>query len=192
MHIRLCMALFVASLALNAFASEISIEMPQLTGDYEARPDVLPSFGLMSRHWTMTLPADLEHIDSMRFLISGLCTYGSQYCGFEEPPTRYTAEFVMSIFYSSSFLYCFMGSLRPLEGEFDDLSCELMFSGPGQPASLDCLLSRPIEIYLECIGFTYCTVASDFYGTLSDVRIVLNASVPVTSSTFSEIKTLFR
>lgn len=192
MRTKLLITLFIMLLSHTAYASVISIELPQLTGDYEARPDILPSFGVQSRHCTITLPADLTHIDSMRFQISGQVTYGLQHCEAGEPPTPYSADFAMSVYYTESSLNFFMGSVRPTEGEFDSASGEIVFYGPGQPDSLDVLISRPIEIYLDDVGYTYCYVYADCYGTLTDVRIVLNGTVPTESSTLSEIKALFR
>jgi hypothetical protein len=192
MRTKALIVLIVMLLSHNTHASEISIELPQLAGDYEARPDVPPSFGIQSRHCTITLPAELIHIDSLRFQISGQITYGLQHCEAGEPPTPYSADFAMSVFYTDSSLNFFMGSVRPSEGVFDGASDEIVFYGPGQPASLDILISRPIEIYLDDVGYTYCYIYADCYGTLTDVRIVLNGTVPTRSSTLGEIKALFR
>lgn len=192
MRIRSFVSFVVLLFSQSCFATLVTIDLPQLAGDYQARPDVPPSFGVLSRHCTITLPPDLEHIDSMRFLISGQCTHGTQYCHAEEPPIPFRAELAMTVAYSGSALDDFMGSVRPPEGEFLDQSDPIEFGGPGEPDPLDNLLSRPLEIWLDCVGFTYCIVYTDFYGTLTDVRIELDGSVPTTMSTFGEIKALFR
>jgi hypothetical protein len=183
----------LAAIAGAAGADVISIPLPELVGTYQALEGVLPDQGVFDRVTTLVLPPELTAIEQLQLVVSGTWHVGEQLCYMGEGPQLLPWSVALSMLLTipEGPLEFIAASVRPDDGEFVDLTDE--FSSWGG-LEIDQLLGATIEAYLFVDGgiIGVCGVTEDSWGEVTEVHLEITGTVPVESSTWGAVKSLYR
>jgi hypothetical protein len=192
---RLLVLLIAVGVAAGAAAAELTIPLSALTGDYEANPYILPSFGQITRTMTLTLPTEITHIESMQLVVTGAGTDGLVDCGLfggDDPPVSWRPQLGFDIFHPDSPTQKFHTGYQLPEEPFEALASDLRYAIPWEAEPFDILLGGDVTCVLTAINASYCAVVVDCTYSLVDVVVVVNGTVPTEATTWGSVKSLYR
>jgi len=192
-------ALFLLAclLATTASADTATLTFPELTGSYEISPNVPPNFGHPNvRTVDFTIPDHITSIDQIELVMSGEWFMGEITCNDGGGPEVSPIMPGLSVFFSSPAFPgdFFHASIAPQEGPFTELTATLESCCPPGVLDLNELIGAEIhaELFMDLILIGICSLTTDSYGTISDVRLEILGTVPVESTSLSGIKALYR
>lgn len=179
-----------------ALAQTHSLELPGLTGGYEASPWDAPNFGHpQMRSVDITIPASVTSIDQIQLVMSGDWTIGEVACdnGMGPEPSPFQVPFGLYVASDDWPGDYFRATIMPEGGAFSDLTGDLSSCCPPGVLEFDALLGRElhIELFADWALIGICWITSDTYGTVSDVRLEITGTVAADASTWSDVKALY-
>ena len=189
--------LLILSAPLYALAG-VQISLTGLHGGYEIDPAVAPDLGFpATRVVPFTIPDDVESVDEMTLVISGEWHDGEISCtgwdgSVETSPLQAAPSVSIWLQYGYPSRY-FHATIVVPSGEFTELSAPFESCCPPGSVAFDELIGAEYEAEMSvAVGFILdCWLSQDAYGTLTEVRIDLEGSVPVEQSTWSSVKGLY-
>ena len=181
----------------SASADTVILSFPELAGGYEADPYSPPNPGYpQMRSLDFTIPAHVTGIDQLELVVSGDWIEGEITCNDGSGPEVSPFYAGLSLVLTSS---AFPGdwyhaSVTPPDGAFTELRSTVTSCCPPGVLDYNQLLGAEIhaEFYVDWALIGICWVSDDSYGTVSDVRLEILGTVPVNTSTWTEVKALYR
>ena len=181
-----------ALLAILAYpAVAVEILLPELEGMYEMEPVVEPNFGAPAeRTVDFHLPSGSGTDAVAYLLVSGDWTSGETTCDLGGGIYQVYPHLPSLIVELTSADYpgvLIWGELMAMpDGEFNDIPVALS-------SGIEQLFGSEVHarLMISSLIVGWCSVTLDSYGTLSDVRLVLDGVVSVERETLSAIKQLY-
>ncbi len=180
-----------------AMADSATLSFPELTGGYEISPNVAPNFDYPAvRMVDFTIPDSITSIDQVQLVMSGEWVMGEITCDDGSGPQVSSIAPGLSVFMTSPAFPgdFFHASINPEGGSFTEQTATLESCCPPGTLDLDQLIGAEIhaELFMDLILIGICSLTTDSYGTISDVRLEILGTVPVESTSLSEVKSLYR
>lgn len=180
-----------------AMADSASISFSELTGSYEISSNVAPNFDYPNvRTVDFTIPDHITSIDQMQLVLSGEWFMGEITCDDGSGPDVSPIAPGLSVFLTSPAFPgdFFHATIQPEGGSFTELTATFESCCPPGTLDLDQLIGAEIhaELFMDLILIGICSLTTDSYGTIDDVRFEILGTVPVENTTLSEVKSLYR
>ena len=178
-----------------AFSDTAIINLPELTGDYETDPYILPEWGETHRQMDLVLPDNITAIDEIHLVITGSWTEGIYQCSGYPPqdPVNFTPPMTMFLSVPEVYgTYPFVATIEPLGNEPNQYSA-IFENNPFDPdPSLMIGETIHIELIVDFGLILTCYIVEDSYGTLTDVHLEISGTVPAETTTWGHIKGIYR
>jgi hypothetical protein len=183
-----------------AAAGMCVIDLPALTGDYEAAEFAEPNFGWpFSRTTDFAMPPEVTAIDQMKLVVSGTWTEGIRACEdpFGGPPHQGPFLPGLSLYLTSEALPegdFFHATVPSVNGTFSGLQATFQSCCPGGTVDPNLLVGSQVhaEFFTDWVMPLICNIIQDSYGTITEVRLEVTGVVPVEDTTWGAVKQLYR
>ncbi len=177
-----------------AAADMCVMNLPALTGNYEAVEFVEPNFGWPSlRTIDFDMSPEIIAIDQLKLIVSGTWTEGILVC--EGPPEPFLPG--LSLYLTSEalpHLDFFHATVPSVNGTFSGLQATFQSCCPGGTVDPNLLVGAQIhaEFFTDWVLPLICNITQDSYGTITEVRLEITGVVPTEDTTWGAVKQLYR
>jgi len=194
--VRILVLTALVALAGTASAETVDISFPELTGDYETGwvpPEMAPTF----RSTTFIFPPDVQSMEGMRLVLSGVLNEGIVICNNSMGPpdtTSFTAGLTMMLTAPEVFEGFFYATIVPPHDSFSNLNTFFQYCCPSGAGNPNLILGEiiTVELYCEQALILPCYIDVDSFGTLTEVRLQALGAVPADDHSWGDVKALYR